>query len=60
MTNQRRQYEQLMIDDIMWNVDGATDGILRIIDYDEDQIRLIGRDFVNALLQRHRIHLNNV
>ena len=48
----RREYNQFSIDDIINNTEGSTDRLLEQVNRDEDQIKLIARDFHTALTRK--------
>ena len=47
-----RDYPQAMIDSIIDNDPGSTHRLLDLVNNEEEQVKLIGRDFTNALMRR--------
>ena len=51
-------YTNQMVDDIINNVAGATERVLDVVDGDEEQIKLIGKDITHLLLLKANHRLN--
>ena len=51
-------YTNQMVDDIINNVAGATERVLDVVDGDEEQIKLIGKDITHLLLLKADQRLN--
>ena len=47
-----------MVDNIIYNVVGATERVLDVVDGDEEQIKLIGKDITHLLLLKADQRLN--
>ena len=47
-----KEYSQAMVDSVINNDPGSTQRILDQVDNDEEQLKLYGRDFINALIRK--------